>query len=284
MAITLGQPQVDGLAEAVGVLREWQHDDAPMQLHPGDLGWYWRLSAETTAAAVRIWHRDGRMVALGLLDSPTLLRLVIAPDARPDEELARRLVADMTSVLPTGPVGIDAPAGAVIHDVLSEDGWGFDDPWTPLRRDLSEPVPDPGVRVEVVGPALVQARVAVHRAAFTVSTFTVERWHAMAAGIPYADARCLIAFDDQDNAVAAVTVWSAGAGRPGLIEPMGAHPDHRGRGHGKAITLAAAAKLRELGSSSVLVCATSANIAAVATYAAAGMRPLPEVRDRRRAR
>lgn len=100
---------------------------------------------------------------------------------------------------------------------------------------------DAGVRVVVVGPDDVAARTAVQRAASERSTFTDERWHAMAAGPAYADARCLVAHDDDGAAVAAVTVWSAGPGRPGLIEPMGVHRDHRGHGHGRAITLAAAA-------------------------------------------
>ena len=82
------------------------------------------------------------------------------------------------------------------------------------------------------------------------STFTDERWHAMAAGLAYADARCLVAYDDQGVAVAAVTVWSAGPDKPGLLEPMGVHPEHRGHGYGTAITVAAAAALQELGSSS----------------------------------
>jgi ribosomal protein S18 acetylase RimI-like enzyme len=63
---------------------------------------------------------------------------------------------------------------------------------------------------------------------------------------------------------------------------MGVHRDHRGQGHGRAITVAAAASLRELGSSSALVCTPSSNAAAVATYKAAGFEPLPEIRDRRR--
>jgi len=44
-----------------------------------------------------------------------------------------------------------------------------------------------------------------------------------------------------------VTVWSAGPGKPGLLEPMGVHQEHRGHGYGKAITVAAAASLQELG-------------------------------------
>ena len=141
---------------------------------------------------------------------------------------------------------------------------------------------DQRVRIEVIGPEQTQVRTAVQRASFDRSTFTDERWHAMAAGFPYADARCLVAYDDQGNAVAAVTVWSAGPGKPGLLEPMGVHRDHRGHGYGKAITVAAAAALQELGSSSAIVCTPSANVGAVATYKSAGFQQLPEVRDQYR--
>jgi ribosomal protein S18 acetylase RimI-like enzyme len=286
MAIVLARPGVDRLGEAVGVLREWQYDGAPMQLHPGDLGWFWRFGAEATAAAVRTWSRGRQILAVGLLDGPKLLRLTIAPDAQRDEELARRLVEDVTEpergVLIEGKARVDAPMGALVQDLLFEDGWTSDEPWTPLRRDLTQPVRDPGVRVEVIGPERAHVRTAVQRASFDRSTFTDERWHAMAAGLAYADARCLVAYDGQGNAVAAVTVWSAGPGKPGLLEPMGVHRDHRGHGYGKAITVAAAAALQELGSSSAIVCTPSVNVGAVATYTSAGFQQLPEIRDQRR--
>ncbi|MFB7527419.1 GNAT family N-acetyltransferase [Streptomyces sp. NPDC056178] len=286
MAIVSGKLGVDGLSEAVGVLREWQNDGAPMQLHPGDLGWFWRSGAEATAAAVRTWSRDGQILAVGLLDGPGLLRLTIAPDAQRDEELAQRLLEDVTEpecgVLPEGRVNIEAPMGALVQDLLFEDGWNADEPWTPLRRDLTDPVKDPGVRIELVGPERAHVFAAVHRAAFVGSGFTAERWHAMAAGLPYADARCLVARDDQGNAVAAVTVWSAGPGRPGLLEPMGVHREHRRHGYGEAITVAAAAALQELGSSSAVVCTPSSHAGAVATYTSAGFQQGPEIRDRYR--
>lgn len=69
-------------------------------------------------------------------------------------------------------------------------------------------------------------------------------------------------------------------GRPGLLEPVGVHRDHRGRGYGRALTVAAAAALRELGSSSALVCTPSSNVGAVAAYRSAGFQDLPEVHDR----
>ena len=68
-------------------------------------------------------------------------------------------------------------------------------------------------------------------------------------------------------------------GRPGLLEPMGVHREYRGHGYGTAISVAAAAALRELGSSSATVCTASSNVGAVATYKSAGFQQLPDVRD-----
>ncbi|MEU1433075.1 GNAT family N-acetyltransferase [Streptomyces sp. NPDC005786] len=287
MTIALSTPGVGQLDEAVGAVREWQREAAPMQLHSGDLGWNYRFGTDETAAAVRTWSRDGRILAVGMLDSPTVLRMTVAPDALRDEELARRLAEDMIlperGVLPAGPVGIEAPVGLLLHDLLTDEGWGVDEPWTPLFRDLTEPVEDPGVRIESIGPEHAHLFAEVMRSAFNNSTFTSERWHAMAAGAPYTDARCLGAYDDRGNLAAVVTAWSAGPGRPGLIEPMGAHQDHRGRGFGTAITVAAAAALREMGSSGARVCTPSSNVGGVATYKAAGYRAMPEIRDRIRA-
>lgn len=169
--------------------------------------------------------------------------------------------------------------GSLVQDLLFEGGWNADEPWTPLRCDLTEPVEKPGMRIEVVGPERAHMWTAVQRASFDRSTFTEERWHAMAAGLPYADARCLVAYDNRGHAVAAVTVWSAGLQKPGLLEPMGVHREHRGHGYGKAITVAAAAALRELGSSSAIVYTPSSNVGAVATYKSVGFQQLPEIRD-----
>jgi len=276
----LNEPTVDGLTEAVAVLRAWQDDRTPLQLHPGDLGWAWTQGAQRVAAAVRTWSVDGRIAAVGYLDSPDLLRLTTAPGLRGDADLARSLAADLNDpergVLPAGKVGVELPNGALLREVLAEEGWRPGEPWTPLRRDLTEPVKNCGLRIEVTGPGTAAARTAVHRSAFGSPRFTEELWHVMAAGPAYADARCLTGYDEQDNPVAAVTVWSAGPGKPGLLEPMGVHADHRGRGHGTAICVAAAAALREMGASSALVCTPSANTAAVATYVAAGYEPAPE--------
>jgi ribosomal protein S18 acetylase RimI-like enzyme len=284
--IVLGKPGIGGLREAVDALREMQHDGLPVQLHPGDLGWQWRFGAEAIAAAVRMWSRDGRMLAIGLLDNPRLLRLAVAREADSDEELAQQMVMDMTrpagGVLPRGDVCVEVRFGGLLRRLLTDEGWVADEAWTPLRRDLMQPVEDCSVPIEITGPEQAQVRAAVQRAAFDGSTFTEARWHTMAAGSPYADARCLVAYDDRGAAVAGATVWSAGPGRPGLLEPVGVHREHRGRAYGTAITAAAAAVLRDMGCSSAVVCTPSSNLGAVATYQSAGFQRLPDVHDLRR--
>ncbi|TBN57618.1 GNAT family N-acetyltransferase [Glaciihabitans arcticus] len=281
MPIELFRATVAELTEVLDALRGWQRDRLPMQLHPGDLGWQWRFGAENVSEAVRVWRGDS-IRAVGFLDGPGLVRLAIAPEAQGDELLIARIVDDLAVILPEGDASVEARCGAPLADTLTAAGWTLDEPWTPLERDLANPVPASGLRIEVVGTELAELRAAVHRSAFEGSVFTAERWQILATGPAYADARCVLAFDEQGAAVAAATVWSAGVGRPGLLEPVGVHADHRGRGHGTAITLAAAAALREMGASSAVVCTPSANVGAVATYVAAGFERSTEVRDFRR--
>jgi ribosomal protein S18 acetylase RimI-like enzyme len=63
------------------------------------------------------------------------------------------------------------------------------------------------------------------------------------------------------------------------LEPLGVHHDHRGHGYGTAISVAAARTLQNLGASSALVATPSSNRAAVATYASAGYRRMPDATD-----
>lgn len=283
MPIVLSTPGITDLPTVTAALREWQRDDVPLQFHPGDLGWFHRFGAERTAAATRTWADDGRIVAVGMADEPDLIRLTTALDLAADADLAQQLAADLSDpargVLGDGEVFVEVPNGSLVRDVLHGRGWQLDEEWTPLSHDLVD-LPEPALHVAVVGPELAGLRSELQRASFTKSTFTQDGWHAMATGAPYQDARCLIGYDDSGAPVAAVTVWSAGPGKPGLIEPLGVHRDHRGHGHGRAICHAAGMALRDLGSSSMQVCTPSANIGAVATYVSAGFEKLPLRRDR----
>ncbi len=103
----------------------------------------------------------------------------------------------------------------------------------------------------------------------------------MTVGILYQQARCLVGYDDDGVAVAAVTVWSAGPGRPGLLEPMGVHRDTVDAGTARR------SRSRLLLPSVRWVHRAhrrypDLNKGAVATYAAAGFDVAPDVTDFRR--
>ncbi|WP_394253553.1 GNAT family N-acetyltransferase [Arthrobacter pityocampae] len=292
-----GLDELDGISRALG---EWHHDNGPLHLHPGDLGWYSLRGAAATAAATRVWSSGNTALAIALIDGPQLLRFAMDPARHQDESLARRIVADVgepaTGVLDAGSATIEARGASALSGQLAKEGWVPDEPWTPLRRDLTGPVEVTGLRVETVEPDSTDEWVAVHWSAFRETPMPEERvrsfvhgWRTAAKGPFFGSARILALHNDSDNdtdavavAVAVATVWSAGVGRPGLIEPMGVHQDHRGRGYGTMMTRAAAAALREMGSSSAAVCAESSNAGAVSTYLAAGFTAHPEVSDWRR--
>ncbi|NUR97151.1 MAG: GNAT family N-acetyltransferase, partial [Kribbellaceae bacterium] len=111
MVIALSTPGTGELGDVLGVVREWTREGVPLQLHPGDLGWFWRFGIERTAAAIRVWRRDGEIVAVGLLDAPDWLRMSIAPELQRDEELARQIVSDVPGVLVEGKVYVETPMG-----------------------------------------------------------------------------------------------------------------------------------------------------------------------------
>lgn len=286
MSITLETATVGSLDEVAEAVGSWQQEGGAVQLHPGDLGWNWSFGAEHLAAAVRVWRRDGQILAVGLVEDGGLIRMGIAPSVDRDDAFAAQLLADLSDpargVLPAGNASVEARFGTAFRKLLDQCGWVADEPWTPLRRDLTDKVENCGLRIEVVDAHNAPIRVALQRAVFPNSTFTLDRWQTMAATSPYRRARCLVGYDANEVAVAVATVWSAGQGRPGLLEPLGVHQDHRGHGYGTAISLAAAAALREMGASSATVCTPSSNVGAVAAYASAGFRKLPDVPDFRR--
>ena len=263
-------PDPGDLPEIVETLARWQPAGGSVtQVHPGDLGWFQRFGAERTAEAVRRWSRDGETVAIGLLDEPDYLRLAFAPAALADTGLGDEIARDLAEVLVDGKAYADPPTGAAVRASLS--GWVADDPWILLHRDLTQPVEAMAeLDIERVDAGTAAQRVVVQRGAFDGSTFTIERWYEMAAGAAYRDAVCLLGRDKQGNPVAATTVWSAGPGRPGIIEPMGVHRAARGHGYGRAITMAGAAALRDLGASGADVATPAFNTGAVATYESAG--------------
>lgn len=284
MTVTVETPTLNDLAEVVATLGEWQHSSGPVQLHPGDLGWFSLRGAAVLASRLRVWRRNEAMIALGLLDEPDLLRMAIAPEIDADRSIAARIVTDLDSsaagVLPPGSVAVEARAGEALGERLRHHGWQQADPWVPLR-ELTEEMPDAaaelGLSVEVVDDANAADWFAVHASAFDGAGGVY--WEPLRHSIPFQHGELLLARDGTGAAVGCIGLWSAGPDRPGLIEPLGVHQDHRRRGYGRALNLAAARTLRSWGASEVTVCAPTSEIGTVQAYIASGFVAEAEVCD-----
>ena len=251
-----------GAGPALRALCDWTPVDSPGGgLHPGDVGWHLR----SEDAEVLLWTGDGEPVAVGLCDD-TVLRVTVAPGAD-----SGALAAEAGRL-----------AGLERVDGLPMPGWGLDpeESWLVLSW-----TPGPvSTRAGSVGAADVADRVLVQRSAFVNSTFTVERWQAMKRSPAGGMAVETLVRTPAGEPAAAATGWFAGVGRCGLLEPVGTHPDHRGRGYGRDAVLGACAALAGRGASAVAVVTPSDNRAAVALYRSAGFAVLRENRDRVRPR
>lgn len=290
MVLDLRTPEPRSLAHLHSVLSSWQGDDMPLQLHPGDLGWFGLRGDDATAAAMRVWSEGDEVAAIALIDGPQLLRFAIDPTRVDDETLAVRIATDVedpgSSVLEPGEAAVEARGAQALGQQLEARGWRRDEPWTPLHVDLRAPIEVDASRVRFLAPEQTEEWVRVHRSAFRGTPIPADDlarfvggWTTVAASVLFGAARILALHDDDGVMVAVAAVWPAGAGRPGLVEPMGVHEDHRGRGFGTLVTRAAAAALRDLGASSAIVCAESSNAAAVSTYVAAGFVAREDVAD-----
>jgi len=244
---------------ALRALSEWTPVDAPAGgLHPGDVAWYLRFDD----AVVFLWVDGVVPVAVGFLDGP-VLRVTAAPGAD-----IGALAADAEQLFEPG---IDSSDGLPMPgwELEQEETWVVLS-WTP--RPVSS-------RAEPVDAAGAADRVLVQRSAFAGSTFTVERWRTMKQSPAGGLAVEVLVRTPAGEPAAAATGWFAGAGRCGLLEPVGAHPEHRGHGYGRDAVLGACAALADRGASAVAVVTPSTNDAAVALYRSAGFAVVRENRD-----
>jgi GNAT superfamily N-acetyltransferase len=265
-----------GAGELIDALKRWAPPHCYVAgLHAGDIGWELRLADEEGDSALLAVRDGDELVAVALADSPVVLRPLLRPDLLQDLQVAAALLEYVEAMPRDSAAYTDAASGSAFRSLLSASGWQLDpDPWVALYRPLTE---TDGEHVDAWSSTLesphdVADRVAVQRSAFQGSTFTVDRWHQMAAGPGFDPAFELLRRDKDGRPVAAATGWSAGAGKCAILEPVGTHREHTGAGHGKAVSLAVIATLARGGASGVTVHTPASNAAAVRTYESCGLR------------
>jgi ribosomal protein S18 acetylase RimI-like enzyme len=256
---------------ALDALRAWALPDrSNRSLHLGDVGWFLRFEEETIRSALAFWSDAAGPVAVELHDAP-VRRMSLAPRAEADPALLDALAGAVAAE----PGSVDVAADSGLRERLAAAGWREGEPEAHLVLPLDGPI-----RVEfpytLVGEADAAARVAVQRSAFQRSTFTVARWRQMHSSPAGRYAIDILVRTPGGTPAAAAVGWFAGAGRCGVLEPVGTHPDYRRRGYGRAVTMAAAEELRKLGASAVAVLPPVSNAPAVGVYQSAGFELVAE--------
>lgn len=282
MAVVVEKVSPSAAGELIDALKDWLPPGCYVGgLHAGDVGWELRLAADDGVGGL-VAGRDGsELVAVALLDSPTAVRPLVRPDLVHDLSVARALLEYVEGMPRDSTAYTEAASGSAFRSTLSGAGWELDpDPWVVLYRQLSsaDGAADDPLCVRLQSAEDIADRVAVQRAAFAGSTFTVERWHQMAAGPGFDPAYEYVRRSADGVAVAAATGWSAGPGKCGILEPVAAHPGHSGAGHGRAVSLAVIAALARGGASGVTVLTPASNAAAVRTYESCGLRQVEMTR------
>jgi hypothetical protein len=272
------------LERIVATLLRWQGPDwYGGGLQAGDMGWKHRFGAQAVADAITEFvDGDGETLAIMMQDTPGRWWFAMDPARYRDRELAEVIGAWADQRPPDVACSIDGPASpAVWREVLARRGFdsaseAFVHFWQPLSAADGGDVP--GVSATRSAKD-IEDRVLVQRGAFENSTFTVERWRAMAAGPGFHPELDLVARTDTGAPASALTAWFGGEGRCGMIEPMGTHHVHRRLGHGVRVLRGACAALAKLGASGVTVMTPASSPAAVGVYRAAGFKSMGQLTE-----
>jgi len=245
--------------------------------HVGGLAWNRCQAIEPESEQpIRIWEDDGEVVAFGWRQRHGDLAPCLDP-ARPElwsgvlDWYERSAPGTELRVTMTG----EEPR-------LGQRGYALASPDEPfflhLARDLAdveEPTLPPGYRLRgLAGPPELDARVAVHRAAFDPSRLTADTYRTVMAAWPYRPDLDRVVEAPDGSLAAFCLAWIDEANRVGELEPVGTHPDHRRLGLGRAVCLDASLRLREAGADLALVAARGDDAYPVPRrlYAAVGFR------------
>ena len=245
------------------VTTAWRQLGPKVERHIGDVAWgRFQHVGREPEFRTQLWEEDRDVLAWAWLFRPHTLDYQLHPE-RPDllPELLDWFEAEAEGAEPL--VTSALPEDAVSVCELERRGYEAvrDEPWMAyLLRRLDEQPPEPvvpaGFRLRTVrGEQDVEARVAVHRAAFHPSRVTVESYRNAMQAYPYRTALDCVVEAPDGSFASYCLVWLDEAIGVGLLEPVGTHPEHERKGLGTAVCRFALRRLAEEGASTAIVCA-----------------------------
>jgi ribosomal protein S18 acetylase RimI-like enzyme len=232
----------------------WETDDGELRgwswIFRGGLEWF--LHPEERDLELREQMLDWHAATLAALtpddDELTLSTWSTTQQPELGHELARR--------------GFGAAGRVLVH--FTQD----------LRRQRARkelPTPAQGYTVRSTsGAADIIQRVEVHRSAFHPSKLTEARYTRVMAAPTYRPELDIVAVAPDGSFAAFVLCWYDEESRVGLLEPVGAHAEHRRRGLAYAVCDEALRRLRDLGAERASVLSDGDNDASLNLYRSLG--------------
>jgi ribosomal protein S18 acetylase RimI-like enzyme len=227
--------------------------------HIGDLAWqrYQHVGREAEWRTA-LWEDDGAVVGWGWVRLPGLLLFTCRPGY---PEVADAILAWFGEVATGSELTTETMVEPYLAQALERAGFTVQpDPdglvrlLHPLTGLAPVRLPD-GYRVRHVTPADLDARVAVHRAAFAPSRVTPQSYANVMAAWPYRPELDWVVQVPDGQFGASCLIWYDEAAGVGELEPVGTHPGYRRLGLARAACLAALHALRDLGGREAFVLA-----------------------------
>jgi mycothiol synthase len=172
------------------------------------------------------WAEQHLRKRAGALEPATLIQVSLESDSRRNQLLEQHGFARSHEFLASHVIGLDQPTPA---------------PQLPPGFTIRDVAGDP------LAGSDTEARVAVHRAAFDPSKFTLAKYAATRRSPTYRPDLDLVAVAPNGDFAAYCIAWFEEENRVALFEPVGCHPDYRRRGLGRFVLYEGMRRLRELG-------------------------------------
>lgn len=232
----------------------------PLNCTLGDLDW-WRATTNDpqVLSKVQLWFDPLGLLVAFTWPGTNQIDVMVRPNHRiVEQDILPRAEAEYRQALAPDATNRafrywSYEVDTVRNTLLNEHGYTrtadfFTFHTFPLNHLPEPPVLPAGYTIRhVTGEADLEARVAVHRAAFHPSRMTVEKHRNVMASPTYRPELDLVAVAP-DGAFAAYTiVWLDEVNRMGLFEPVGCHPDHQRRGLASAVMREGMYRLHALG-------------------------------------
>lgn len=253
-------------------------DPAAGVLQPGDLTWWMRQNTVfDPVVGLRLFETGGRLVGFVFNDPLTWAVIQAHPTLKPNwlhelteyaEEVARAAGSHLTVRVFSGDARLLGVLRARGYVPTGTPSLAFE---RPLHSDQAGPS-DPGIHLRPVRaePPDLSARVELHRAVWQPSRFTLEAYLNLRAAPSYRPELDVVAETAGGRLAAYALGWFDARTKTGEFEPVGTHPDFRGRGLAGAVLAEVMRRFQALGARRAIVSTSADNAAAVRLYQSAG--------------